>query len=886
MRAEGKRQQVSWIYVSSDDEDEQDRLPPHVPMAAATPALAPLPPTLVPAMTLVPRFTPSMAAGPGPAFNDISNTFQASAQSGKENDRKNSVFSLGANPCNYFVLYLLLSAYREPFQPTFFLHPIRTVKPTYLLHADSAFAFWVRQIALGRVAEDSWPPHQLLHLPLHPGRPLGAPLLVPLHVLFCRRYASSLLLLSRLPYAHCPPPLLSTHSSRGRFPPWHLLATPLLPLLQLQSGRQQQQSYCLRLNFVAQSALGRPEAVRGTRTRTRTRTRTTAVHPLPNHMEARIVPEGGIVNATATPGLLQPRPGRGRGRGRRRQEEVSWNKQGEPPKASLEASFHLARLSSITATLSSQEHLAQLLEDLETPAPASTAAPVPTSPAVLYPSTGQPGYWPAGLLHLGTISRLQFYSDLSRISPASILALTLCGIGFRYTSRSSLNFQSTGYVRSPVIPMAALGLRCFALEAAAVRLDFDLMISYIEIALYIQWRCSQNARTSYASLAAEIPSTSARNISGDKVRTWFNGGSRLIHLVASSSAYIIPIIAASLLRNIVCKADGVEVIQNMAYLLCNPHSEDHKDLLSKECGVATRTQIIPAMAFLHQTTRNLDATAFRIQFPLATENELPEYFPLAQSRNSSTDFALSSRMLPPQDPCWAELDKPLLSRLPSDILQMPIPTEDCVLPEITIKTPLDLKATPCPVKPDNTTTWTEEERTRAAQAPIATDLEDLRAKLEAHKGGESGYICIDPAICGDNVLTLRDSKDKLMAMLITNLAALVPSLEKTMVPLLSLVLRGEVYPDFSNRPRYRYLALHFSWYNRYVEKGHTAPKDTHPNFVCKDNVSRANHSQDMRKQPEEADIIVELIKLITIVVEFHIRAFLYLRWIAADVANY
>ncbi|KAJ7285542.1 hypothetical protein C8J57DRAFT_1215954 [Mycena rebaudengoi] len=103
-------------------------------------------------------------------------------------------------------------------------------------------------------------------------------------------------------------------------------------------------------------------------------------------------------------------------------------------------------------------------------------------------------YGPTGLPHLGTIGflrnegllsfdykrfctiflseydarffgRLRSYSDLSRISPASTLALTLCGVGFRYTSRSSLNFQLTGYVRSPVIPLIAKPQRKCAKKA-------------------------------------------------------------------------------------------------------------------------------------------------------------------------------------------------------------------------------------------------------------------------------------------------------------------------------------------------------------------------------------------------------------------------------------
>ncbi|KAJ7259445.1 hypothetical protein C8J57DRAFT_1073108 [Mycena rebaudengoi] len=120
-------------------------------------------------------------------------------------------------------------------------------------------------------------------------------------------------------------------------------------------------------------------------------------------------------------------------------------------------------------------------------------------------------------------------------------------------------------------------------------------------------------------------------------------------------------------------------------------------------------------------------------------------------------------------------------------------------------------------------------------------------------------------------------------MVITNLAALLPDLDKSTLPLLSLALPGEVYPDKLNRPGYNYLACHFSWYNRYAEKGHTAPKDVHPNVVCKEGVKHVNHSQrgplrsaEMREGcgPTETEILAELIKLITIIVEFHIKKLL------------
>ncbi|KAJ7654846.1 hypothetical protein B0H17DRAFT_956712 [Mycena rosella] len=86
---------------------------------------------------------------------------------------------------------------------------------------------------------------------------------------------------------------------------------------------------------------------------------------------------------------------------------------------------------------------------------------------------------------------------------------------------------------------------------------------------------------------------------------------------------------------------------------------------------------------------------------------------------------------------------------------------------------------------------------------------------------------------------------------------------------------GELYSDKSDRPGYSYLAWHCSYYNRYAEKGHDAPKGVHPNFIFKTNKSRVNHTQqvphaskEVEDNPEEVAILVEMIHLITIIIKW------------------
>jgi hypothetical protein len=93
-------------------------------------------------------------------------------------------------------------------------------------------------------------------------------------------------------------------------------------------------------------------------------------------------------------------------------------------------------------------------------------------------------------------------------------------------------------------------------------------------------------------------------------------------------------------------------------------------------------------------------------------------------------------------------------------------SDSCVAEEITLHASLDLKPTPCPVNPDNSWAWTSAARAKAAEAPVAVSLEDLKSKVRFYipdiimligfkldamhvdgKKVQDGYICIPPEIC-------------------------------------------------------------------------------------------------------------------------------------------
>ncbi|KAJ6542472.1 hypothetical protein DFH09DRAFT_1089025 [Mycena vulgaris] len=387
--------------------------------------------------------------------------------------------------------------------------------------------------------------------------------------------------------------------------------------------------------------------------------------------------------------------------------------------------------------------------------------------------------------------------------------------------------------QTPPSDFSAAMTRCAELEGLQVKNDFDLMMSYIRAAFYIQWRTKvyTGARPpSYFTLANEVPHRSVTSVA---IQNWYKAGTCLIYLAAATSMYVIPMIAISGLKRQICKEDNLEVIQRMAYLLCAPHlqAEDHKHVLSKDCGVLTRTLMVPQMVFIQQVTTQLD-DVFSLDFPPHAEIEAETIL-------------------------FKDVDH-------------------CVAEEITIRTQLDLKATPCPVNPENSVSWTNAERPKAAAAPVAFQ--------ELYQGGvrrPDGYVCIPSEICDGNVLTLRDANDELIAMLITNISKTLPHLDATAIPIMSAVLTGEVYPVNSDQPDFKYCASHKVYWNRYAEQGHDAPKDVHPNVVHKVGVEhiifsqRAPHpSEEMTADPPETDLLAEFIKLVTIIIEFHMRKLL------------
>ncbi|KAJ7639830.1 hypothetical protein DFH06DRAFT_1302463 [Mycena polygramma] len=471
-------------------------------------------------------------------------------------------------------------------------------------------------------------------------------------------------------------------------------------------------------------------------------------------------------------------------------------------------------------------------------------------------------------------------------------------------------------------------LRCSRLEKKGILNNFELMGTFhlksFEIIadglLSRQNVPAGEKRPSFPELALEVADPS---VNSTKIQYWYTAGTRLSYLAACSSMYILPIIAACGLRHKICKEDFFDTIEEIGYLLCAPHTPDEEHVLSRDCGNIVRQYICPQMVWIKQMMTNLGEKMV-VNFP-SHSNVPAESIPFSSILRMDAKlrtFNFEYWALPPHDPCWRALENPLLAPvLPLLVDDLDL-TEDCVTEEVTI--PYTLSRTP---PGDGGKAWSEAEQLKGAAAKVVGSIGELESELSgllrapaqtagprprplgaeprARRGGplhgadarreadcvvpeknrrsrnrtldlgktldfwnfydEDGerrsdtYLCVPTEIMDGKVLTIRDRDDEVVSLVITNIAERY-LISRTAVP-----------------PSYR-----LSWRGRYTPstppRGVGAPEGIHPNLLHREDTEKMNYRQrapyttrETRDNPEEAELLEELIKLITIVIEVHLR---------------
>ncbi|KAJ7687446.1 hypothetical protein B0H17DRAFT_1136337 [Mycena rosella] len=174
------------------------------------------------------------------------------------------------------------------------------------------------------------------------------------------------------------------------------------------------------------------------------------------------------------------------------------------------------------------------------------------------------------------------------------------------------------------VTLKALARHCSALENAAVVNDFWQMMSYMDLALHVQWRHKGAAQgmSEFRVLAKECGD---KKIDARRLSKWFTAGSQLIYLAAASSMYIIPMFAAAV-----------------------------------SCGQLIQTLVVPQMALIKQLSLSLDLTAFQLLIPGPTPLSLP-FSTFKDDQAHLRAFKVNFYSLPVQDSIWSILSANLLS---------------------------------------------------------------------------------------------------------------------------------------------------------------------------------------------------------------------------------
>ncbi|KAJ7922039.1 hypothetical protein B0H13DRAFT_2317802 [Mycena leptocephala] len=427
--------------------------------------------------------------------------------------------------------------------------------------------------------------------------------------------------------------------------------------------------------------------------------------------------------------------------------------------------------------------------------------------------------------------------------------------------------------------------RCAQLELETVVNDFHQMMSFIHFALFFAFmrKSVKTKDFNFAILERECKDLS---ITQKRLQKWFTAGSRLVYLAASSSLYIIPILAACGMRSEICFKHSCKQIQVLAFTLSNPAIADNTYSLTVACGKLVREVIAPQMALIKQLSSTLEATLFCLSLPSAPGSPSSSlgFSQINDVRKHLRAFKVNFFPLPLPDPVWELLETDMLAPAIAPVLAPARIDSGCVAPEVLIVSPLKLQKTSTPVNKQNRVDFTLRERALAANALEVKSLEDLGPEVRKfHAGGsrqKNAYIGIDTRLANGKVLHFRDSDNRLVALVATNLVDTIPHLKTTLLTQLASVMTGEVH-DTKSSMDHAFLAWHCNVWNRYGEKGDQAPKGIHPNYVQKEGRSAVNHTQrvpyvskEIEENPEEAELLAEMIHLITIIVEYHLKKIL------------
>ncbi|KAF7986944.1 hypothetical protein HWV62_12757 [Athelia sp. TMB] len=425
-----------------------------------------------------------------------------------------------------------------------------------------------------------------------------------------------------------------------------------------------------------------------------------------------------------------------------------------------------------------------------------------------------------------------------------------------------------GTADSAATPIASLVSRIESTAANVRSVEFRRMIMLIQLSLLVDYELRHNSKCKNIT---EVKREAHVTVSEGHFRVLHASGLKLIWLASSASIYIIFIFAALELKRDVINS-SVTAVQGLATAFREPTSDEWKTVINRV--------LIPWLRILQLYIVPTEFADQLLYLPSTTGPVFIQCSDLAQADSIFSQIKMNTIKLPVRSDIWKLVP-------PSPTL--PPPTSSGIGPQvrdaIVIKTPWIASKTSCPVRDANRDEWTAIEREKGEDRIVPADLEELRKLISAQV--PSGvdierppridqftkvhpYIGVPSTILEGHTLRVEDASGDLVALVVTH-ASLLPSLRAKLDVLmaeLQTAFPGELYAvDTAADPLSKFLALHFTWYNKFSEKGTGAPGDVHPGELLREGALKVNWGQREPRESAEIRNHPSLYKQVTSIME-------------------
>ncbi|KAJ7667363.1 hypothetical protein B0H17DRAFT_1251658 [Mycena rosella] len=362
--------------------------------------------------------------------------------------------------------------------------------------------------------------------------------------------------------------------------------------------------------------------------------------------------------------------------------------------------------------------------------------------------------------------------------------------------------------------------------------DLSYMLALVQLCLHVHSTKHEAVLKLLPKVTGEALVTmfAERGVARKTFLDWVSAGQRLTILCAAGTMFLLPIIAALDLRTYITRTCTEEDIISAANAL--------REVKHGQWLPLVRRLMIPLrhLSQLPIWERNNLNLHFNIPKRNGEDSQSMQYT-FSDTKNLDKLFDAIETNYPKLPARSVEWDSPSIGPW------LPYPMTDHLLSANTITTPLVLGKAKLPFKKKNRNTWTENQRAKAAMAPLN----------ELHAGGKvkpGKYVEINTSILEDKPLYIRDANGKLLSLALRVPEHIKKAIEDAILHI-QAAMPGEFKDEDSRRAMFKYLSCHYTWYARFAENGSGAPADVHPNNLRKEGEGRVNFTQRFPHQSKD-----------------------------------